>query len=136
MDRANRLLGDGQADGVLVSPRYFAEYDHPFQRIMVDFLGEVHIIDDRGNSVCGRVVGSGSNSGWCFPSPCSRCFMHGDLLALRISYPKYTEMEEAESWPQGYLPFDLDSQGAMAGVDAQLGLGSLAGLLMGADPWR
>jgi hypothetical protein len=99
MDKAAKLLGSGRMRFASGSFTQVVEYDHPFQRITLED-GKIHLILGDGRILCGRVssykgrgggdrasVRHGGDAGLYLP--CPRCFMDGDLLALRIAPMEY-----------------------------------------------
>ena len=94
---------------------YQVEYDHPFQSLAIGWDDTIHIVDGEHAhfAICGTQDFSHVDSGYRSrsiyaphaPVPCPRCFLSGDLSALRIS-----EVDGTES----YLKFQASDIGISA----------------------
>jgi hypothetical protein len=139
MDKADGLFPQEKAIKDFDSfPRYLVEYDHPFQCVGIDYSGRIHV-GYEGKSICGsspttrRLSTNEIIRCEDAPYPCPICFMQGDLLALRISPPKHTEMESDETSASRLTPKKTETSWPA------ISIGTIADLLMDDEdddaPW-
>jgi hypothetical protein len=121
VDRADRLFGEADLEEDV--PVYLVEYDHPYQRIEVEYSGKVHIVENGKWACTGDQFGNGRDGvlASCrdIPHPCPGCFMRGDLLALRIVKPENTrgEIDEARLQSAHSVVFGVRRKGLKAERD-------------------